>query len=56
MKKVLSIVLMLVVLFGVSACGGYRGKIGKDEFCVNETLFGVISIGEIVNPCGDKAK
>ncbi len=48
MKK-LAVISMLLAL---SACTGTRGKIGGQKVCTNDYLFGVLSISEMVSPCG----
>lgn len=49
MKKLF--VLIAVCLF-FAACTGTRGHIGGQKVCTNEYLLGVISITELVDPCG----
>jgi len=47
--------LMLAVCFSVlalSACTGTRGTIGGQRVCTNDYLLGIISISEMVSPCG----
>ena len=36
----------------LTACMGTRGKFGGQRVCENEYLLGVISIAEIIDPCG----
>lgn len=46
---------LLAVCFSVlalSACTGARGTIGGQKVCTNDYLLGVLSISEIVSPCG----
>lgn len=40
------------LLLTLSACTGSRGFIGNQRVCTNEYLFGVLSVSEIVDPCG----
>lgn len=49
MKKV---ALLLVACALMAACSGTRGKIGNQKVCTNDYLLGVISISELVSPCG----
>ncbi len=42
---------ILAAVVTLSACSGYRGKIGGQKVCTNEYLLGVISISELVSPC-----
>lgn len=49
MKKLLIAAALLVSL---SACSGTRGTIGGQKVCTNDYLLGVISLSEIVSPCG----
>lgn len=49
MKKV---ALLLVAVALMAACTGTRGKIGNQKVCMNDYLLGVISITELVAPCG----
>lgn len=48
MKKIAIVSLLLLI----AACSGTRGKIGGNKVCTNEYLLGVISISEMVDPCG----
>ncbi len=48
MKKIA----LIAILFALSACTGTRGKIGGQKVCTNDYLFGVISISELISPCG----
>lgn len=43
---------VLAVLFALSACTGARGTIGGQKVCTNDYLLGVLSLSEIVSPCG----
>lgn len=43
---------VLVVLLALSACTGTRGTIGSQKVCTNDYLLGVLSLSEIVAPCG----
>ena len=43
---------VLAVLFALTACTGDRGTIGGQRVCTNNYLFGVLSLSEIVDPCG----
>lgn len=49
MKKV---ALLLVAVALMAACTGTRGKIGNQKVCTNDYLLGVISISELISPCG----
>jgi len=49
MKKV---ALLLVACALFAACSGTRGKIGNQKVCTNDYLLGVLSISEMVSPCG----
>lgn len=49
MKK---IILLAVACAFIAACSGTRGKIGNQKVCTNDYLLGVISISELVSPCG----
>ena len=51
MKKLVMFALAISVLTR-SACTGTRGTIGNQKVCTNEYLLGVISISEMVAPCG----
>ena len=51
MKKLVMLAVALSV-FALSACSGTRGTIGGQKVCTNEYLLGVLSISEIVSPCG----
>jgi len=48
MKKVALVALLLAL----SACTGSRGHIGTQKICSNDYLLGVISITELIAPCG----
>ena len=48
MKKLM----ILGVIFALSACTGARGTIGGPKVCTNDYLFGVLSLSEIFSPCG----
>jgi len=48
MKKVALVALLLAL----SACTGSRGTIGTQKLCSNDYLLGVISITELIAPCG----
>ncbi|MBO5038352.1 MAG: DUF4223 family protein [Alphaproteobacteria bacterium] len=43
---------VVVVLLALSACTGARGHIGNQKVCTNDYLLGVLSLSEIVAPCG----
>lgn len=43
---------ILAVLFALTACTGARGTIGSQKVCTNDYLLGVLSLSEIVAPCG----
>lgn len=43
---------IFAVLLALSACTGSRGTIGNQRVCTNDYLLGVLSITEIVAPCG----
>lgn len=43
---------ILAVLFALTACTGSRGVVGGQKVCINDYLLGVISLSEIVSPCG----
>jgi len=43
---------IVAVLFALAACTGTRGTIGNQKVCTNDYLLGVISLSEIVSPCG----
>jgi len=49
MKKLLAV---LILVLAVSACTGTRGRIGGQKVCTNDYLLGVLSLSEIVDPCG----
>ncbi|WP_458402021.1 hypothetical protein [Candidatus Avelusimicrobium sp.] len=49
MKK---IVLLVMACAFMAACMGTRGTIGGKKVCTNEYLLGVLSISELVDPCG----
>ena len=49
MKK---IALLVMACAFMAACMGTRGTIGNQKVCTNEYLFGVLSISELVSPCG----
>lgn len=48
MKKLM----IISILIALSACTGTRGRIGGQRVCTNDYLLGIISISEIVSPCG----
>lgn len=48
MKKLV----LVAVLLALSACTGTRGTIGGQKVCTNDYLLGVLSITEMVAPCG----
>ncbi len=43
---------LIALLFTLAACTGTRGKIGSQKVCTNDYLLGVISISELISPCG----
>lgn len=43
---------VLVAVVALSGCAGTRGMIGNEKVCTNDYLLGVISITEMVSPCG----
>ena len=43
---------LVAVLLALSACTGTRGTIGNQKVCTNDYLLGVISISELIAPCG----
>lgn len=47
MKKLL----LVALVFAVSACTGSRGTIGGQKVCTNDYLFG-LSLSEQISPCG----
>lgn len=49
MKKFALIAALMLTL---AACTGTRGTIGGQKVCTNDYLLGVLSISEIVAPCG----
>jgi hypothetical protein len=49
MKKLFVIAALALALSG---CMGERGRIGGQKVWTNEYLLGVISIAEIIDPCG----
>jgi len=49
MKK---IILLAAACAFIAACSGTRGKIGNQKVCTNDYLLGVLSISEMVSPCG----
>ena len=51
MKKLVILAVCFAVLT-LSACTGARGTIGGQKVCTNDYLFGVLSLSEIVSPCG----
>ena len=38
----------------LGACSGVRGSIGNQAVCTNDYFLGVISISELVRPCGNE--
>ena len=46
------IVALLALTLALTACMGTRGKVGSQKVCENEYLLGVISISELISPCG----
>lgn len=51
MRKLIMLAVCISVLT-LSACTGTRGKIGNQRVCTNDYLLGIISISEMVSPCG----
>ena len=51
MRKLVMLALCLSVL-ALSGCTGARGTIGGQKVCTNDYLFGVLSLSELVSPCG----
>lgn len=51
-KSMKKIALLVLVCALMTACMGTRGKIGSQKVCTNDYLFGVLSISELVAPCG----
>jgi len=49
MKKLFVVAILALALSG---CMGERGRIGGQKVCTNQYLLGVLSISEIVDPCG----
>lgn len=49
MKKI--VLLMMACVF-MAACMGTRGTVGGKKVCTNSYLLGVLSISELVSPCG----
>lgn len=49
MKKICLFVLACALFAG---CMGTRGTIGGQKVCTNDYLFGVLSLTELVDPCG----
>ena len=49
MKKI--VLLMMACVF-MAACMGTRGTGGGKKVCTNSYLLGVLSISELVSPCG----
>ena len=47
---------LVVVLLALSACTGTRGTIGSQRVCTNDYLLGVISLSELVSPCGKQIR
>jgi hypothetical protein len=43
---------ILAILFALSSCSGSRGTIGNQKVCTNDYFLGVISISELIDPCG----
>lgn len=43
---------IFAVLFALTACTGSRGTIGNQKVCTNDYLLGVLSLSELVAPCG----
>ncbi|MFV0626588.1 MAG: DUF4223 family protein [Alphaproteobacteria bacterium] len=43
---------VLAVLLALTACTGTRGTVGSQKVCTNDYLLGVLSISELVAPCG----
>ena len=52
MKKVLMIAALILAVSTLSGCMGERGRVGGQKVCTNQYLLGVLSISEIVDPCG----
>ena len=52
MKKLLMIATLVVAVSALSACTGERGRIGGQKVCTNDYLLGVISLSELISPCG----
>ena len=52
MKKLLMVVALVLAVSTLSGCMGERGRIGGQKVCTNQYLFGVLSLAEIVSPCG----
>ncbi len=52
MKKMLMVAALVLAVSTLSGCMGERGRIGGQKVCTNQYLFGVLSLSEIVSPCG----
>ncbi|MBO5997643.1 MAG: hypothetical protein J6P93_03875 [Alphaproteobacteria bacterium] len=48
----MKVLALLALTLALTACMGTRGKVGGQTVCENEYLLGVISISELIAPCG----
>lgn len=46
------ILALLTLTLALTACMGTRGRVGGQKVCENEYFLGVISLAEIIDPCG----
>ena len=46
------ILALLALTLALTACMGSRGHVGNQKVCENDYLFGVISLAELISPCG----
>ena len=52
--RFLAILGMFFLTLTLGACSGVRGSIGNQAVCTNDYFLGVISISELVRPCGNE--
>ena len=52
--KIAKFAAVIALLGMLTGCAGTRGMIGNEKVCTNDYLLGVVSITEMISPCGGK--